>query len=659
MVGPDGDAHERSCLENRVSLRVCPDGAGAPRGNPRLPATRAGRSLPRWSRTRCPRSPPTCCAAPTPCARRRLAEEIDGGTRSDDPVNRARLREVFLEAVRNAHAELRGAGGHRLRRDRRRRSSPRSRRCSRRRRGGTSQLFGDRPVMLHDHGLDSPTDSPRRALRIGGWIDLTVVDDDRRQGAASVRPLVRAHPGRTDRARIDPARGAATLPLGRHRSAARRVGRPRARRPARGRARRDRHRRAARVVRRAHRRWCATAIAQPRAVNGPDCGQCNFVAGCPEHGDWHGRARGQWNDFRPSILRLSPSTLASWHRCPREWNERAARRARERLAGTHLPRRRDARAPEAAARRGLLPGRRVGVRRARAPRRRRERADARRSRASRRALPAGCRRHRPRDDARTLPVPARTSVHGECARSTRCGRYDDVLDAHDYKTGRAWDHRLSDDVQARVQAWVLAPLAHALGLRLRISFEYLSAEVTMQPAPFEPDAEDLDGDRGGVARHRGRHPRREGLRRRRRPRRLRVLPLPVDLPGFGGARASRSGPWSSRTPKTSSPRRSVGGDGHSRRPEPCPEQGAHALVGIHQAVPALRERAPVPQVVQHRRRVPALRAALRPRAGLLGRRARDQRGRDVGGVRAVLRRRARRSRSPTYPSPRCSRSSSR
>ena len=44
-----------------------------------------------------------------------------------------------------------------------------------------------------------------------------------------------------------------------------------------------------------------------------------------------------------------------------------------------------------------------------------------------------------------------------------------------------------------MQAWVLAPLAHALGLRLRISFEYLSAEVTMQPAPYEPEPEDLDG----------------------------------------------------------------------------------------------------------------------------------------------------------------------
>ena len=38
------------------------------------------------------------------------------------------------------------------------------------------QLFGTRPVMLHEHGLDQPTESPRRGLRIGGWIDLTVVD---------------------------------------------------------------------------------------------------------------------------------------------------------------------------------------------------------------------------------------------------------------------------------------------------------------------------------------------------------------------------------------------------------------------------------------------------------------------------------------------------
>ena len=48
-------------------------------------------------------------------------------------------------------------------------------------------------------------------------------------------------------------------------------------------------------------------------------------------------------------------------------------------------------------------------------------------------------------------------------------------------------------MQARLQAWILAPMASELGLRLRISFEYLSAEVTMQPASFEPEPEDLDG----------------------------------------------------------------------------------------------------------------------------------------------------------------------
>src|SRR6185436_8122880 len=79
------------------------------------------------------------------------------------------------------------------------------------------------------------------------------------------------------------------------------------------------------------------------------------------------------------------------------------------------------------------------------------------------------------------------------ARIDALWTHDGVLDAHDYKTGRAWDHRLSDDTQARLQAWILEPMARSLGLRLRITFEYLSSEVTMQPAPFEPEPEDLEG----------------------------------------------------------------------------------------------------------------------------------------------------------------------
>ena len=113
--------------------------------------------------------------ADTMCARR-LAEEVTGGTRSDDPVNRARLREVFLEAVRNIHAELHApvisdfAGiGDAL--------EPEEQSVLAQAARWYVQLFGSRPVLLYEHGLDQPTESPRRGLRIGGWIDLTVVDE--------------------------------------------------------------------------------------------------------------------------------------------------------------------------------------------------------------------------------------------------------------------------------------------------------------------------------------------------------------------------------------------------------------------------------------------------------------------------------------------------
>ncbi len=69
--------------------------------------------------------------------------------------------------------------------------------------------------------------------------------------------------------------------------------------------------------------------------------------------------------------------------------------------------------------------------------------------------------------------------------------HDGVLDARDYKTGQVWSDRVADDAQARLQAWVLAPLAEQLGLRVRIVFEHLAAEVLDDPEPFEPDAEDL------------------------------------------------------------------------------------------------------------------------------------------------------------------------
>jgi RecB family exonuclease len=69
---------------------------------------------------------------------------------------------------------------------------------------------------------------------------------------------------------------------------------------------------------------------------------------------------------------------------------------------------------------------------------------------------------------------------------------DGMLDARDYKTGRFQSERVADDPRARLQAWLLAPVAARRGLRLRVSYECLAAETVDDPQPFEPDREELD-----------------------------------------------------------------------------------------------------------------------------------------------------------------------
>jgi hypothetical protein len=70
--------------------------------------------------------------------------------------------------------------------------------------------------------------------------------------------------------------------------------------------------------------------------------------------------------------------------------------------------------------------------------------------------------------------------------------HDGLLDARDYKTGRPYGERVAHDRRARLQAWLLAPVAARKGLGLRIQYEYLAAEVPDDPEPFEPDADDLE-----------------------------------------------------------------------------------------------------------------------------------------------------------------------
>jgi hypothetical protein len=69
--------------------------------------------------------------------------------------------------------------------------------------------------------------------------------------------------------------------------------------------------------------------------------------------------------------------------------------------------------------------------------------------------------------------------------------HDGLFDIRDYKTGGGAPLELRDDDRAKVQAWVWAPLAARKGLRLRVRYEYLSAEVVDEPPAWEPDDDDL------------------------------------------------------------------------------------------------------------------------------------------------------------------------
>jgi hypothetical protein len=463
-----------------------------------LTAVGTGVASPTVDETPMPKVTPYLLRRADTMCRRRLAEEVTGGTRADDPVNRSRLRDAFLARARDVHAELRvpsvpdfdGAGAG-LEAEERAVLAHAAR--------WYVEVFGDRPAIVHDHGLEQPSESRARDLRIGGWVDLTVVDAD---GRKELRQLdlwcsrVPVHALDPEAVRLavlrlsrwfgaDPLR-VVWADLVRGNVLETTVGRDDV----------DELRGwfDARVA------VIGEAVHRPVASNGADCAQCNVVAGCAEHGNWHGRARNPRGDVRPAILRLSPTSLAQWERCPREWRNRLlavpasdgpgpsafGNRVHALLKLTH---------EEGSCRDPALVDDVLT----------RHQADDEHVRV-------GFARHAERCPAGATAIGheitrARFASRGRpfmaSARFDALWVHDGLLDAHDYKTGGSWDHQLHDDVQARVQAWVLEPLARARGLRPRITFEYLSPEVSVQPAPFDPEPEDLDaiGDalRGTVA----------------------------------------------------------------------------------------------------------------------------------------------------------------
>ena len=82
------------------------------------------------------------------------------------------------------------------------------------------------------------------------------------------------------------------------------------------------------------------------------------------------------------------------------------------------------------------------------------------------------------------------------ARLDAVWAHDGILDVRDYKTGRVGSYPVPEDPRARLQAWVAAPQAAALGLRLRLRYEHLAMEVLDDPEPWEPSDDELALDRG-------------------------------------------------------------------------------------------------------------------------------------------------------------------
>jgi hypothetical protein len=423
------------------------------------------------------------------CARR-LAREVEGGERSSDPVNRSRLRDAFLAAARAAHAEARApvaADFVALGRD----LEPEEQAVLAHAAGWYVRMFGDRAVRYEDHGLDAPSVSPRRRLRIGGWVDLAVVGVD---GARELRHL-ELWDGRApvdDPLELESVKVAvlrlsgwvvdqplrviwADLVRGsvRERTVAVTAELPELTRWFEERVE---------VVR--------GRIAVADAQMGADCATCKFVAACPEH-PTGAHFSGRKGDVLPGILAVTPTALDTWRRCPREWRSAHVLsipssdddsgsahgqqvhdllRLIHEQGSCHDP----VHVDDALVGHGLESDDRIRNELGR---------HARRCPVGAIALGHEITRAR----FHRKPFPAFMAS----ARLDALWRHDGYLAAHDYKTGQQWSDRVADDSQARLQAWVLAPFADSLGLRVRIVFEHLAAEIVDDAEPFEPDADDL------------------------------------------------------------------------------------------------------------------------------------------------------------------------
>ena len=257
--------------------------------------------------------------ADTMCGRR-LARAFEGGERSHDPVHRSRLRDAFLAAARDAHAELRAPTaadfdgmGAALQPE----LLPEEQAVLTQAAHWYAQIFGER---VRRGGTTRAPTSRRNGggVRVGGWIDLPVRTAD---GGHELRQVELWGRRVAPHEPLDlPALRTAFLrldALARRQPAARGLGRPPPRPRAGAGRRTGRPPRGHRVVRPPARDRARPRRRARHDHPGDDCGTCAVVAACPEHrkGAHYGRRR----DLLPGILHVTPTNLDTWRRCPREW----------------------------------------------------------------------------------------------------------------------------------------------------------------------------------------------------------------------------------------------------------------------------------------------------------------------------------------------------
>ncbi len=443
---------------------------------------------------------PLCLEAAERACPRWLACEIDERPGTRTAFNRWRIRNALVARATAAHRQLReprpedfGPPSNLL---------PEEAAVFVQAGAGYLRHFGDQEVRAVPHGPSRPDYWPKRNLTVGGAIDLTVEDSS---GHLELRQLeLWGGP-----VCADPTRSAKVL------CAVLRLARL-----ASGRRLRVRHvdllgadsddweidwardlpdlaalldERVAVVRERAR---------SPKAQVGQGCGMCRHVEDCPAHRGAGAPVPptdvddGQGEDLVGDIVRLSPTAVENWHRCRRAFRARHVlslpgtdpgpgganegllvhrllhRLHREERCGDAL-RMADLAESHAGAD-GVDAARTLGF------------LDRHARRCPRGAISVGHERELARGWFGARPLLMVTGT------IDAVWSHGGLLDARDYKCGMPHVATLRDSAEARVQAWLLAPLADELGLQLRLRHEHLSPQAADDPDPFDPDAEDLE-----------------------------------------------------------------------------------------------------------------------------------------------------------------------